>query len=93
MPGAKRIFRAGVRFDCPQCGKLWKDDSEHSPVLVGQCAACGGDLRMVGSGGEDPLIGDARWFRCLKCKALYMKRRGELLSSKPRAGFKEFTEF
>jgi len=87
------IFRSGVRFDCPQCGKLWKDDKQHAKVLKKECPACDGDLRLVAVGHDPMLIGDAIWFRCLKCKSLYMKRRGELVPNQPRAGFKQFTEF
>ncbi len=90
---AKRIFRSGVRFDCPQCGKLLKDDVKHAKQVKKGCPTCSGDLRLVGIGDSTYLIGGAIWFRCLECKALFMKRRGELVPTQPRAGFKQFTEF
>jgi uncharacterized protein (DUF983 family) len=89
----KRIFKAGVQFDCPQCGKLWKDDAKHAKLMKKGCPVCSGDLRLVGVGDGSMLIGDAIWFRCLGCKALYMKRRGELVPTQPRAGFRQYTEF
>ena len=87
-----RVYRSGVRFDCPECGKLLKDDPLHATKLEKGCLACGGDLRLVAKG-EDTLVGGAIWFRCLKCKALFIKRRGELLPNQGRSGFKEYTEF
>jgi hypothetical protein len=87
----KRVWRSGVRFDCPECGKLLKDDSDHSPVLPGGCGACGGDLRMVGKG--ERMVENAEWYRCLGCSRLYMRRRGEVVETKPRSGFEEFTRF
>lgn len=87
----KRIWRAGVRFDCPTCGRLWKDDKDHSPTFPHGCTKCGGDLRMVGQGAS-PQVGDANWYRCLSCKSLFMHRRGEVVPTGPRTGFAEFTE-
>lgn len=89
----KRIQRSGVTFTCPECGKLWKDDNEHAPILEGACLECGSDLRLVGKGTNPAIVGDADWFRCTKCSQLYMRRRGELVKTRPRAGFTEFTEF
>lgn len=91
-PIGARVYRVGVRFDCPECGKLWKDDLKHASVLKKECLTCSGDLRLVAVG-EDPLIGGAIWFRCLACEALFMKRRGELVPTGTRTGFKEFTQF
>ena len=91
MTVSKRVWRSGVRFDCPDCGLLLKDDEAHALVLAGCCEACGGDLRLVGQG--ERMVENAQWFRCLGCEALYMKRRGEIVETKPRAGFVEFTEF
>jgi len=88
----KRIWRSGVRFDCPYCGKLLKDDEEHAPALAGACHDCRGDLRMVGRG-DSPNVGDANWYRCLACQQLYMHRRGELVKTGARTGFEEFTQF
>jgi hypothetical protein len=87
-----RIFKAGVRFDCPQCGKLWKDDLEHTKLVKRGCPGCSGDIRLVAVG-EDPLLSYAIWFRCIACKSLFMRRRGELIATKPRAGFGQYTEF
>lgn len=88
----KRIWRAGVRFDCPECGKLWKDDEVHAKMLAASCLECGNDIRLVGKG-DSPSVGDANWFRCLSCKQLHMFRRGELVKTGTRTGFEEFTEF
>lgn len=85
----KRILRAGVRFDCPECGKLLKDDAKHATQIDEGCARCGGDLRLVGKG--ERIVESAEWYRCLDCKRLYMKRRGEIVETKPRSGFEEFT--
>jgi hypothetical protein len=86
----KRVWRSGVRFDCSDCGRLWKDDPDHAEQLAAGCEACGGDLRLVGKG--ERMVEGADWFRCLSCKALYMRRRGEVVPTKPRSGFAEFTE-
>lgn len=86
-----RIWRSGVRFDCPDCGKLLKDDDQHSETLGSGCAACGGDLRLVGQG--ERMVEHAQWYRCLACHALFMKRRGEVVETRPRSGFDEFTQF
>ncbi len=88
---AKRVWRSGVRFDCPKCGRLWKDDDEHAPVLEAACLSCGGDVKLVGKG--DPMVGQANWYRCLGCKQLFMSRRGEFVPTGARSGFAEFTEF
>jgi predicted RNA-binding Zn-ribbon protein involved in translation (DUF1610 family) len=88
----RRIWRSGVRFNCPECGRLWRDDADHAPVLAKSCAACGGDFRLVGKG-DSPFVQDANWYRCLGCKNLYMRRRGEIVTTKPRSGFAEFTGF
>lgn len=87
----KRVWRSGVRFDCPDCGRLWKDDDEHAEHLDNGCDKCGGALRLVGQG--EQLVQGADWFRCLDCKQLYMRRRGEIVRTKPRSGFAEFTKF
>ena len=36
---SERVWRSGVRFDCPECGKLWKDDADHAPAIAGGCNA------------------------------------------------------
>jgi hypothetical protein len=90
-PSTKRVWRSGVRFDCPECGKLLKDDVKHAETMAGGCASCGGDLRLVGRG--ERMVEGALWFRCLSCDQLYMKRRGEVVETRPRSGFEEFTRF
>lgn len=90
---SKRVYRSGVRFDCAQCGKLLKDDEEHEVLLKKLCPICSGDLKLVAIGEDMQLVGDARWFRCITCKNLYMQRRSELVATQPRMGFKEYTRF
>jgi hypothetical protein len=46
---------------------------------------------MVGRG--ERMVENAEWYRCLSCERLFMKRRGEIVETKPRAGFEEFTRF
>jgi len=89
-----RAYRSGVRFSCNECGKLLKDCTKHAPVIKKACPDCAGNLKLVAVGEEAWMVGDAIWFRCVKCKALYMRRRGELVpAGHPRTGFKSFTEF
>lgn len=87
MVAGKKVWRAGVRFDCPECGSLWRDD-EHAERLVAQCPGCSGDLRLVGMG--ERIVEFARWYRCESCQLLYMRRRGEIVPTKPRSGFEQF---
>jgi hypothetical protein len=87
MSETKRVWRSGVRFDCTECGKLLKDDAEHAEEIADGCA-CGGTLRLVGKG--ERMVEFAEWYRCLDCRTLYMKRRGELVETKERSGFAEF---
>jgi hypothetical protein len=87
-PGA---WRAGVRFDCEHCGRLLKDDRTHGETLGGSCPACNGDVALVGIGNAQVTF--ARWYRCRKCRRLYLRRAKELVAAKPRAGFEEFTTF
>ena len=47
---SKRVWRAGVRFDCPDCGLLWRDDDEHAELHADRCPSCDGQLRLVGKG-------------------------------------------
>lgn len=85
----KRIWRSGVRFDCPDCGLLWRDDIEHAELIAEGCPECHGTLSLVGLG--ESIVEFAKWYRCVNCGALAMKRRGEIVSAKPRTGFSEFT--
>lgn len=88
--GSYRLWRSGVRFNCPECGRLWRDDPEHREELPETCPACSGSLALVGKG-DSAAVGDADWFRCLSCRRLFMRRRGEIVPSQPRNGFSEFT--
>lgn len=47
---SKRVWRAGVRFDCPECGSLLRDDDEQAERLAGECPTCAGVLQLVGKG-------------------------------------------
>lgn len=82
------IRRSGVTFSCDVCGKLLRDCKKHNPPELGLCKSCGGDLKRVGIGNQ--LVGYAIWFRCLNCKQLLMQRRGSIVPTTPRSGFKEF---
>jgi predicted RNA-binding Zn-ribbon protein involved in translation (DUF1610 family) len=87
-PRTKRVWRAGVRFDCAECGLLWRDDAEHAPVHSALCPDCDGILRLVGLG--DYVVQKAKWFRCLSCSELWMWRRQELARTRPRSGFDQY---
>lgn len=84
-----KVWRSGVRFDCPECGTLLRDDDQHREIHDEGCAECGGDLRLVAVS-DSRMTGDAKWFKCEGCGQLYMHRRGELVTTKPRTGFAEF---
>jgi hypothetical protein len=83
-----RVLRSGVRFDCEHCGKLLRDCGEHHPAEPKQCP-CGAELRIVGIG--NGMVQHAVWLRCLGCKKLWMRRRGEVVETKPRLGFEQFS--
>ena len=85
---AKKVLRSGVRFDCAECGKLWRDDYEHAEKRPSACPICSGDLRLVGLG--ERIVEFAKWYRCSDCGGLFMRRRGEIVGTKPRSGFAEF---
>ena len=82
----KRVWRSGVRFDCPECGNLWRDD-EHAERLP-RCPSCEGILRLVGMG--ERMVEFAKWYRCTSCNGLFMRRRGEIVATKPRSGFADY---
>jgi predicted RNA-binding Zn-ribbon protein involved in translation (DUF1610 family) len=90
MASAKKVWRSGVRFDCPECGTLLRDDVAHSPFADESCTKCGGALRLVAFSDSPHMAGDAKWFRCQACAQLHMLRRGELVTTQPRSGFAEF---
>jgi len=87
----RRVYRSGVRFNCPQCGLLYRDDTEHSEVISNKCMRCGHGLKLVARGENRTLVGDACWFRCTGCRQLYMRRRGSVVVTGPRSGFAEYT--
>lgn len=79
-----------MRFDCPECGLLLKEDAVHAETHDESCS-CGGELRLVARG--ERMVEHAKWYRCESCEQLYMQRRGEVVETRPRAGFEEFTRF
>ena len=84
----RRRFKAGVFFDCERCGRLLRDCDEHHPTDQ-QCPDCLAPLRVVGVG--NAMVEGAVWLRCLACKELFMRRRGELVHTRPRAGFETYS--
>ena len=84
-----RVHKAGVFFDCPECGKLLRDCREHNLPDPAICPRCGDALGIVGIG--NTMVQNAVWLRCRGCSKLLMKRRGELVETKPRSGFSKFS--
>lgn len=84
----KRVWRAGVRFGCPEWELLLRDDEEHAEKLPSACPGCQGDLHLVGRG--EQLVEFAKWYRCEACGGLFMRRRGEIVPTKPQTGFTNF---
>ena len=84
-----RIHKAGVFFDCAECGKLLRDCEEHNAPYPAQCPHCGAPLRVVGIG--NAMVQNAVWLRCGGCTKLWMRRRGETVETQPRSGFDKFS--
>lgn len=87
-PRAKRLLRSGVRFDCPECGLLWREDEAHAELRPEPCPDCKGVLALVGLG--ERIVEYAKWFKCQRCHQLWMWRRGELARTGPRSGFDKY---
>ncbi len=83
-----RVHKAGVFFDCSECGKLLRDCAEHNAPIPSDCPNCGAGLVVVGIG--NAMVQNAVWLRCRACSKLWMKRRGELVETKPRSGFERY---
>lgn len=77
-----------MTFDCEHCGRLLRDCSDHPPDPK-QCPHCGMDMKTVGIGNS--MVQYAIWLRCSGCRRLWMRRRGEVVETKPRAGFAKFS--
>ncbi len=45
-----RVHKAGVFFDCAECGKLLRDCAEHNAAIPAECPTCTGALVVVGIG-------------------------------------------
>ena len=88
MLAKPRVHRAGVFFDCAECGKLLRDCAEHNVSIPPECPHCGGSLVVVGIG--NGMVRNAIWSRCRVCSKLWMKRRGELVETRPRSGFDRY---
>jgi hypothetical protein len=43
------VHKAGVFFDCAECGKLLRDCAEHNTPIPPDCLNCGAGLVVVGS--------------------------------------------
>lgn len=83
-----RLHKAGVFFDCAECGKLLRDCAEHNSPIPPDCPNCGARLVVVGNG--NAMVQNAVWLRRRACSKLWMKRRGELVETKPRSGFERY---
>ena len=83
-----RVHQAGVFFDCAQCDKLLRDCFEHNVPIPAHCPSCAGALVVVGIGNS--MVLNAVWLRCRTCSKLWMKRRGELVETRPRSGFERY---
>jgi hypothetical protein len=83
-----RVHKAGVFFDCAECGRLLRDCTEHNTPIPPDCPNCGARLVVVGIG--NAMVQNAVWMRCRGCSKLWMKRRGELVETRPRSGFERY---
>lgn len=88
MSAKKRVYKAGVFFDCTECGELLRDCGAHHQADPSECPKCDGEMRIVGIGSG--MVQGAIWLRCLSCKKLFMRRRGEVVETKPRSGFDRY---
>ena len=84
-----RKYRSGVFFDCTICGQLLRDCQEHNAPEPRSCPICKGDLKLVGVGANE-FVGNASWLRCVACARIFIRRRGDTIETKPRAGFDEY---
>lgn len=73
-----RVHKAGVFFDC----------AEHNASNPPVCPGCGAALVVVGIG--NAMVQNAVWLRCRTCSKLWMKRRGEVVETRPRSGFERY---
>ena len=89
MGASTRVHKAGVWFDCDACGKLLRDCGEHHRADPRDCPSCRGSLRVVGIGND--MVEHAIWLRCRSCQKLWMRRRGEVVETRPRAGFDQWS--
>jgi hypothetical protein len=85
-----RPWRAHVDFACPSCGRLLVECSEHLES-GDSCLGCGASTKLVGIGTAN--VGNARWYRCMSCGQLHMRRRGEFVKTGERAGTEQFGSF
>jgi phage FluMu protein Com len=83
-----RVHKAGVFFDCAECGKLLRECPEHNSPIPPDCPNCGAALVVVGIG--NAMVQNAVWLRCRACSKLWMKRRGEVVETRPRSGFERY---
>lgn len=47
-----RTYRAGVYFDCPECGRLWRDDDEHAAVIDAVATSAGATFGLSATAGR-----------------------------------------
>ena len=84
-----RIVKKSLVFTCDECGELWVRDREHGVVVSTACLDCSSDLLLIAIGLGD-WVGDATWYRCSGCEAVFMKARGEYSHDVEREGFQKY---